>query len=268
MEIEKTNFPGKIQDDEWDYYPLNGKKVCIATDREVVSGRSVGTIPLKGYVLAALTAYFAKLDLPHPRVIITQNLPQLPISCIMLGYLTNQLNIWTQYQKGIRTVCDHTLPPGLKENQKLENPILIPVMKDHTHSKQAIYAEGLVDEDIFEKIEETTAQLFQKATEHAEKQGLVLVSATYQFDVEGNIIPGFHCLKTAVYWENNVVFQPHVIIDWLTDAGFTGNGPAPPIPNDIKKKASDEYLFLYKKLTGKALKVPKKEEELDGFLKI
>ena len=268
MEMEKTNFPGRIQDNEWDYYPLNGKKIWIATDREFASSRLVGTIPLKGYVLAALTAYFAKLDMPHPRIITTANKPALPVSFVVFGSLTNKLNLWTQYQKGIRNICDITLPQGLKENQLLESPVLVPVMKDHTLSKQSIYAEGLVDEDVFEQIEKTAAKLFKEGTENAEKQGLVLASATYEFDVDGNVIPGFHLPKTAVYWENNVVVQPHVISDWLQSVGFTGNGPAPPIPDDVKRKASEEYQLLYTKLTGKTLKIPKKEEDVERFLKI
>ncbi len=266
MELEKTNFPGKIQDGEWDCYPHNEKKVWIATDREVASGRLVGTIPLKGYVLAALTAYFAKIELPHPRIIITANKSALPVSFVMFGYLTNQLNLWTQYQKGIRNICDHTLPQGLKENQLLETPLFVPVMKGHTLSKQSIYAEGLVDEDVFEQIQKDTAVLFKEGTENAKKQGMVLASATYEFDVDGNVIPGFHLPQTAVYWENSAPFKPHIIVEWLKSVGFSGNGPAPPIPDNIKKKASEEYVEIYRKLTGRELKILKKDSDVCEFL--
>ncbi len=265
MELERTNFPGRIQGDEWDYYPLNGKKVCIATDREVAFGRTIGTIPLKGYVLAALTAYFSSTEHPHPRIIIAQNTPKLPVSIIMQRYLSGDL--WQQYQKGIRNICEYVLPQALKENQQLESSLFIPMMNNHILAKQAIYAEGLVDEDVFEKVEETAAMLFKQGTENAEKHKLILVSATYEFDVEGNVIPGFHLPTTAVYWEQGVQVHPKIINQWLGNLGFKGDGPAPPIPDEIKKQASEEYIQLYKKLTGKDLKVPKKEKDVVEFLK-
>jgi phosphoribosylaminoimidazole-succinocarboxamide synthase len=262
----------KTQDEEWDYYTCNGKKVCVATDREAAYGRTIGEIPLKKYVLCALTNHrdTDSIGSPAPQVLIVKNIKKLPVKVVVMAYLTAEYGILAQYQKGVRNICGYTLPAGLKENQKLSSLLIIPVMNNHILSKEAIFAEGLVDESIYDSMEATATELFRKGAENAEKNNLILATAQYEFGEENNTaIPlhSYHTYKTATFWDNGIKVEPVVIKNWLESVGFKGNGPAPPIPEDIKEQASQEYITLYKKLTGKELKVPKKEKDIAEFLK-
>lgn len=268
----------KTHDEEWDYYTLNGKKVCVATDRESSYGRTVGEIPFKGYVLCALANQCNTdiintdiIESPAPRIIIAKNLKKLPVIIFVMGYLTAEYGILSQYQKGVRNICGHALPAGLKENQKLDSSLIIPVMNNHILSKEAIFAEGLVDEAIFEEIEIKAKRLFAQGTADAEKNNCVLATAQYEFAQENSsavVLHGYHSYKTAVYRENGRKIEPTVVKAWLDSVGFKGNGPAPPIPTDIRKKASEEYLAIYKKLRGKDLAVPKKDVDVSRFIQL
>lgn len=287
--IEKTALPlgQREQKEDWDYYTTNGKKICIATDREIDFGRILGTIPLKGLCTAAMTVFFAQqaqekgiatdlLETPHSHVLVVKNISKIPILFTVHAYITNgnETSLWVQYQKGLRHICGYTLPHGLKENQQLPEPLFIPVMNNHPTAKEAIAAEGLLDEDVLEEIEEIVKKVFAQGVAHAKKQGLIVATATYEFGLENNapvLLHGFHTPKTAIYWNahhyekhfaagtSQEVIAPYVVSDWLASVGFKGNGPAPPIPDEIRLKAAEEYMHITEKLTGKKIAVPKED---------
>lgn len=285
--IEKTalSLGKREQTEEWDYYTANGKKICIATDREIAFGRIVGTIPLKGLCTATMTAFFSKeakekeiatdiLETPHTHVLVVKNIPKIPILFTVQAYITNgnETSLWHQYQKGLRHICGYTLPHGLKENQQLPESLFIPIMNGHPTAKEAIAAEGLLDEDVLEEIEQIVKKVFAEGLEHAKKHGLFFASATYEFGVENNIpilLHGFHTPKTAIYWDAGryekhfaagspqEVLAPSIVSEWLASVGFKGNGPAPPLTEEIRVKAAEEYIHIAEKLTGKKIVVPK-----------
>src|SRR3989338_3357567 len=163
--IEKTNFSigQREQTDQWDIYTTKEAKISIATDRVVAFQRIIGTVPYKGCVLAETTAFFAELatDIcqtdfitqPHPRVLHIKNSIAFPVSFRVHGYINNENgrkpNMWDQYKNGVKNYFGNTLPAGLKENQKLEQPIIIPIVNKNATTKETIFAEGLVDEALF-----------------------------------------------------------------------------------------------------------------------
>ena len=284
--IEKTAFSlgSREQTEQWDIYKKNGTSVCIATDRVSAFQRLIGTVPFKGYVIAEATAFFADMakeivasdiaDRPHPRVLVVQNLPSFPVSFIVHGYITNgnETSAWFQYKKGIKNYYGHNLPQGLKENQHYDKPIVVPLLNGKPIAKETIFAEGLVDEDLFEEEAEICLKLFSQGSSHAEKQGLLLVNARYEFGVDQQrlvLLRGFHLPGTAKYWfadehdkrfsagEAQKEFMQTVINDWMHAVGFEGNGPAPPMPDEIRFAAAKEYVALGEQLLGKKLKLEK-----------
>ncbi|MEK6921115.1 MAG: phosphoribosylaminoimidazolesuccinocarboxamide synthase, partial [Nanoarchaeota archaeon] len=191
--IEKTNFSigQREQTDQWDIYTTKDAKILIATDRVVAFDRIIGTVPYKGSVTAAATAFFAEfaadicqtdfITQPHPRVLHIKNSVLFPVSFHVHGYINNENNrkpnMWEQYKNGVKNYFGNILPAGLKENQKLESPIIVPTVAKNATTQETIFAEGLVDEALFEEAEEICMKLFAQGTAHATKQGLILASA-------------------------------------------------------------------------------------------
>ncbi len=284
--IEKTAFSvgQREQTDQWDTYKKNGTSVCIATDRVSAFQRLIGTVPFKGLVIAEATAFFVEMakeivaldvvERPQPRVFVVQNLPPFPVSFVVHGFITNgkETSAWVQYKKGIKNYYGHNLPSGLKENQRYEKPIVVPLLNGKPIAKETIFAEGLVDEDLFEEAADICLKLFGQGTVHAEKQGLLLVNALYEFGVKDAqlvLLRGFHLPGTAKYWFSDAYeqkfaaselqkeFMQTVINDWMHAFGFEGNGPAPPMPDEIRFAAAKEYFVLGEQLLGKKLKMEK-----------
>jgi phosphoribosylaminoimidazole-succinocarboxamide synthase len=282
--IEKTDLPlGKReQGTDWDTYSHNKEKFYIATDRIIAFDRIVGTVPFKGQVLAALTAFFAVqgkeilptdlLAQPRPNVLVVKNLQKLPISFVVQGYVTNDndMSAWAQYQKGVRSYCGHALPAGLKENQKYPLPLMIPVLNNKLLSSDMILAEGIIDEEVFEEATARSLKLFAWGTMHATKHGLLLVQAQYDFALEDGklvLLHGFHVPGNALYWdakeyekrfvagEKQKALAQTAVQDWLERVGFQGHGPAPPMPDAIRIDAAKQYLVQAEKLLEKKIKL-------------
>ena len=296
--IEKTQFSmgQREQTEQWDIYTTAEAKISIATDRINVHDRIVGCVPYKGAILGEITAFFAELaaDIcqtdfiatPHPRVILRKKVSVFPVSFRVHGYITSENNrkpnMWDQYKNGVKNYFGNLLPAGLKENQKLQRAALIPIVNKNATTRETIYAEGLVDEALFEEAEEICLKLFSQASNHAQKQGLILASAKYTFGVAENqllLLAGVHVPESATYWdakEYEKLFAENlpqkelketVINDWLANVGFTGNGPAPPIPEEIKTKAAAEYQALTEQLLGKKIVLKKEMNSLEEMEK-
>jgi phosphoribosylaminoimidazole-succinocarboxamide synthase len=256
--IEKTGI-GK-QGTEWDCTD----DYCIATDRIHIHGRFVGTVPFKGQILATCTKIMcdvvaAETDVlaqPHPNILKLKPLDAFPVSFIVHGYVTDSL--WQEYSKGIRNYHGHVLPQGLQKNEKLPDPIVVPLCNRNPTSKEVIFTEGLVDEALYEEAEALCHNIFTTAQPHAEKKGLTLVYAEYSFGLHEKRLVlrhGFHIPGTAMFWfrDTKIEFMQSVIHDWLEATGWDGNGPAPPLPDDVRVKAAKQYIELSTQFIGKKL---------------
>jgi phosphoribosylaminoimidazole-succinocarboxamide synthase len=271
--IEKTGFSGERKENaDWDMYTTEQKVNCIATDRVSVHDRFIGTVPFKGQILATCTKIMCDvvatetdvLEQPHPNVLVVKKLEDFAVSFIVYGYLTDPL--WEQYNKGVRSYHGHTLPQGLQKNQKFPEAIIVPLVGGKPTSKEMVFMEGLVDEDLYEEAEELVTTLFTNALPHAEKNGLILANAQYAFgtDDAGLVLRhGFHVPGNTLYWfaegyqegKDPKEFMMSVIHDWLADAGWDGDGPAPPLPDELRVKAAEQYVKLSTQFIGKKVKI-------------
>ncbi|MBW8052096.1 MAG: phosphoribosylaminoimidazolesuccinocarboxamide synthase, partial [Cytophagales bacterium] len=198
--IKETNFKfpnqtgfyrGKVRD----VYEFNDKLVMVVTDRisafDVILPRA---IPFKGQVLNQLAAKFLEAtsdivpnwvtDVPDPSVSIGLRCAPYPIEMVIRGYLAG--HAWREYRSDKRILCGETLPDGLKENDKLPEPIITPTTKaseghDEDISKDEILKNGLITPEDYEKLEQYTKALFRRGTEIARKRGLILVDTKYEF---------------------------------------------------------------------------------------
>lgn len=271
-------YKGKVRD----VYTINNQYlVMVVSDRvsafDVVLPRA---IPYKGQVLNQLAAYFMEatkelvpnwiISVPDPNVTIGKLCKPYRVEMVIRGYLAG--HAWRTYQSGLRELCGVRLPEGLKENDKLPQPIITPTTKsDHGHdqdiSREEIINKGIVPEEEYLTMEAYTRTLFTKGTEMAAKQGLLLVDTKYEFgkaDGEIVVIDEIHTPDSSRYFyaagyeerqqknEPQKQLSKEFLRQWLITNGFQGleGQQVPAMGDDMVQMVSDRYIELYEKVRG------------------
>ena len=177
------------------------------------------------------------------------------------------------------------LPDGLKENDKLPEPIITPTTKasvghDEDISREDILAKGIVAKDDYEKLEKYTRALYQRGTEIAAERGLILVDTKYEFGkADGTIylIDEIHTPDSSRYFykdgyaerQNNNEPQKQLskefVRKWLIENGFQGkDGQVVPLmTSDIVNSISERYIELFEQITGEDFVKPANDKVLD-----
>ena len=213
-----------------------------------------------------------KIASPDPMVTVGYKCKGYPIEMIVRGYLTG--SSWRAYQRGERTICGVPIPDGMKEHQKFEKPIITPTTKaeigDHDAdiSKEEIIAKGLVPADEYEKLEQIALALFERGTEMAAKQGLILVDTKYEFGTRNGeiyLMDEIHTPDSSRYFyaegyqekfdkgEQQRQLSKEFVREWLMDNGFSGQ-PGQNVPEMTPEKVeeiSGRYIELFENITGK-----------------
>jgi phosphoribosylaminoimidazole-succinocarboxamide synthase len=285
-ELKETNFNFKNQTKFYrgkvrDVYTIGNNLLMIASDRisafDVVLPRP---IPYKGQVLNQIAAknLVATKDIlpnwllatPDPNASYGVNCETFPIEMVVRGYLAGHAA--REYKAGKRIICGVSLPEGLKENDKLSRPIITPTTKAHEGhdediSREEIIKNGLVEQTLYEKLEEKTLRLFERGTEMALKQGLILVDTKYEFGIKDGVIYLIDEIHTPdssrffyndTYQENQKNGLPQkqlskeFVREWLISNGFQGKeGQKIPEMTDEKiDEISNRYIELYESVTG------------------
>lgn len=274
---QTRHYKGKVRD----VYFLKDKLIMVASDR--ISAFDVilpNVIPFKGQVLNQIAAHFLKatqdivpnwiLATPDPNVSIGKKCDPFPIEMVIRGYLAG--HAWRTYKAGKRTLCGVSLPDGLRENDKLPEPIITPTTKavtghDEDISKQEIITQQLVMPDQYEQLESYTKALFQRGTELAKKQNLILVDTKYEFGLFNDkiiLIDEIHTPDSSRYFyldsyqsrQTNKIPQKQLskefVREWLIEQGFRGlkGQKIPFISPDFVQTISERYTELFEKITG------------------
>ena len=198
-----------------------------------------------------------------------KKLNMLPIECIVRGYITG--SGWESYKKN-GTVCGIKLPEGLKESDKLPEPIYTPSTKAEIgdHDENISYEQSIVHlekyfpgkgEEYAKKIKDYTIALYKKCAEYALTKGIIIADTKFEFglDEDGNIVIGDEMLTpdSSRFWPADVYepghgqpsFDKQFARDWLKANPEKGWK----LPDDVAQKTIDIYLEGYEKLTGKPL---------------
>lgn len=271
-------YQGKVRD----VYTLNENLlIMIATDRisafDVVLPKG---IPYKGQILNQLASYFLdntedivpnwKIATIDPMVMVGHKCVPYKVEMVIRGYLAG--HAWREYNAGKRTICGVALPDGMKENQKFDNPIITPTTKaDFGHdidiSRDEIIKQNIVNEDEYIQLEEFTKKLFERGTEMAEKQDLILVDTKYEFgkkDGKIMLIDEIHTPDSSRYfYKNNYLellkenkpqkqLSKEFVRTWLIENGFQGKEgqTIPEMTYEFIDSVTERYIELYEKLTG------------------
>ena len=279
------NFPGQTgfyRGKVRDVYAFDDHLLMVASDRisafDVVLPRP---IPYKGQVLNQIAGYFLNatadlvpnwlLAVPDPNVSFGRRCAVYPVEMVVRGYLAGHAA--RTYKAGLRTLCGVTLPEGLKENDRLPQPILTPATKAHEGhdediSREEIISRGMVNEAEYTQLENYARRLFERGTQMAAERGLILVDTKYEFgkvDDTIYLIDEIHTPDSSRYFyadgyaERQNTGQPQrqlskeFVREWLITNGFQGKeGQTIPAMSDAwVQQISERYIELYEQVTGK-----------------
>jgi phosphoribosylaminoimidazole-succinocarboxamide synthase len=277
---QKSIYKGKVRE----VYNINDDVlVMIATDRlsafDVVMPRQ---IPYKGQILNQIASKMMEatadlvpnwiLAIPDPNVAVGHMCLPFKVEMVIRGYLSGHAA--REYKVGKRLLCGIAMPDGMIENDKFPAPIITPSTKadngehDEDISREDILAKGIVSEKDYLVLEDYTRKLFQRGTEIAQSQGLLLVDTKYEFGKTkaGKIvlIDEIHTPDSSRYFyedgyaerqeneESQKQLSKEFVRQWLIENGFQGKeGQVIPEMDDAKLiEISDRYIELYEQITG------------------
>lgn len=275
---QKNFYKGKVRD----VYNIADKYlVMVASDRisafDVVLPKG---IPYKGQVLNQIAAKFLNetkdivpnwvIDTPDPVVSIGRLCEPFKVEMVIRGYLAGHAA--RTYNSGLRTLCGVALPEGLKENDKLPEPIITPTTKaseghDEDISREEILKQGIVEEKYYTQLEDYTRKLYARGQEIAHKMGLILVDTKYEFGLYNGqiyLMDEIHTPDSSRYFyldgyeerqqkgEEQKQLSKEFVRRWLIENGFQGKEgqKIPEMSEQWVNEISERYIELFEKVTG------------------
>lgn len=274
---QQSKYVGKVRD----VYDAGEYLVMVVSDRisafDVVLPEGV---PYKGQVLNRIAEKFLdatsdilpnwKVAVPDPMVTVGYKCEPFKVEMVIRGYLSG--HAWREYKAGKREICGVSMPDGMVENQKFPEPIITPTTKaaeghDEDISKEEIIASGLVSREDYEQLEKYTRAIFQRGTEIAAKQGLILVDTKYEFGKKGGVIylmDEVHTPDSSRYFysegyeerlaagEKQKQLSKEFVREWLMANGFQGQEgqQVPEMTETVVNGITDRYIELYEHITG------------------
>lgn len=289
----QTDFPeltlharGKVRD----LYSLDGQLLFVATDRISAFDYVLGTgIPEKGRVLTQLSLFwFDFLKDVVKNHLITANVDEYPgplkkyaeqlrgrsmlvtkaqmvdIECVARGYLSG--SGWKEYQQ-TGAVCGIKLPAGLRESDKLPEPIFTPATKAlNGHDENISFDEMCksTGRELAEKLRDLTINIYKKAADYAAGRGIIIADTKFEF---GHTAQGLVLADEVLtpdssrFWPADKYqpgraqesFDKQFVRDYLEAVKWNKQPPAPSLPDDVARKTSEKYIQAYKVLAGREL---------------
>ena len=290
-ETHLTNLPlfnrGKVRD----LYDLDDKLLMISTDRISAFDYVLPDgIPCKGNVLTALSEYWFNhtnsivdnhlitTDIavypdalePHAdtlkgRSMLVRKADRIDIECVVRGYIAG--SAWSEY-KADGTVCGEKLPEGLRESERLPQLIFTPATKaeqgEHDENISIARMEEIIGKDLSERVIQASFALFESASQHAEKVGIILCDTKFEYGVLDDdliLIDEVFTPDSSRFWPKDdyepgrpqASFDKQYVRDYLADVGWNKEPPAPHLPEDVIRRTSEKYLEAYRLIVGREL---------------
>jgi phosphoribosylaminoimidazole-succinocarboxamide synthase len=280
---------GKVRD----IYDLGDKLLIVATDRisafDVVMANG---IPYKGIVLTQISKFWFDFltglvehhlisdnvkNFPRPfcssaeqlagRSMLVKKVEVLPIECVVRGYLAG--SGWKEYQAS-QSVCGVKLPPGLKQCEKLPEPIFTPATKAErgTHDENISFQQSvdIIGRKPARYVQDKSIEIFKKAGIYAESKEIILADTKFEWGItDGKIILIDEVLTpdSSRFWpadkyktgRDQESFDKQFVRNYLESINFDKSGPGVELPEDIVAKTSQKYIEAYERLTGKKFHV-------------
>lgn len=277
---------GKVRD----VYRAGERLLIVATDRISAFDYILPTgIPDKGRVLTQLSIFWFDFlrdvtpthfltadvaDYPQPlpgfrdqlegRSMLVKRANMIEIECVARGYISG--SGWKEYQKE-GTVCGIVLPPGLKESDRLPEPIFTPATKAQTGHDENVSFEHVVSViglDLSRRLRDLTLEIYTRAARYAETKGIIIADTKFEFGFVGDeLVLGDEVLTpdSSRFWPAESYrpggaqqsFDKQFVRDYLESIRWNKQPPAPPLPDEVAAKTSEKYRQAYSILTGREL---------------
>lgn len=282
---------GKVRD----IYEIDDALLIVTTDRISAYDCVLGSaIPDKGKVLTQLSAFwFARTQdivpnhmisidsaaypqvlLPHAdllsgRSMLVRRAQPVPIECVARGYLAG--SGWREYQDSGQ-VCGVPLPTGLRESDRLPEPIFTPATKaesGHDINISEAEAADLVGRDLVSRLRDITLALYRHGAQHAESCGIIVADTKFEFGLVGHngtaddilLIDEVLTPDSSRFWpqesytpgRGQASFDKQFVRDHLDEIHWNRQPPVPELPSDIVDKTREKYLEAYRVLSGREI---------------
>ena len=282
-----NHYRGKVRDN---YDLPDGRRILITTDRLSAFDIALACIPCKGQVLTQTARYWFEatadlcpnhvLSYPDPNVVRARRLDILPVEMVVRGYLagTTGTSVLTMYKKGQREMYGVRLPDGMRDNQRLPQPILTPTSKafDGEHdaplTPHDIVASGLLPRAVWDEVSAYSLALFARGQQMAGERGLILADTKYEFglDAGGRVILAdeIHTPDSSRFWRAETYearfaaglppesFDKDVIRRWIAARCDPYKDALPAIPQDLILETALVYIQAYETITGRRFVLP------------
>jgi phosphoribosylaminoimidazole-succinocarboxamide synthase len=261
---------GKVRE----LYALDDDRLLlVASDRISTFDVVLPTeIPDKGRVLTGLSAFwFARTSSIVPNHLLRlrddgrstecRRLEMLPLECVVRGYITG--SGWKDYQATGAT-SGHTLPPGLRESDRLPAPIFTPSTKaqeGHDENIDLSEAAELVGDERLAELARISLDLYRSASEHALERGIIIADTKFEFGVDGSgqIVLGDEALTpdSSRFWpadeyapgRSQPSFDKQYVRDYCESSGWDKTYPGPELPTDVVDGTRARYIEAFERLT-------------------
>ncbi len=232
---------------------------------KVLSGLSVFWFEKTAHIVAnhLISATDGVPDSERGRALVVRALRMLPVECIVRGYITG--SGWKDYQSSGR-VSGVELPPGLRESERLPEPIFTPSTKAEEGHDEAIdidrAGELVGDGALMRRVAEVAVELYSFAAEHALANGVILADTKFEFGLgdDGELVVGDEVLTpdSSRYWpadgfevgRGQPSFDKQYVRDWASQSGWDKRPPAPAIPPEVVEGTRARYVEAYERITG------------------
>ncbi len=286
LEGVKLLSRGKVRD----IYDLKNKLLIVSTDRISAFDSVIPTgIPYKGKVLNLISVYWFNFTkdivknhlitadvnkfpgnlkkhsmLLEGRSMLVWKAKRIDIECVVRGYIAG--SAWEEYkQKG--SVCGITLPKGLKESEKLPEPIFTPAIKATTGHDVNVTEKKvaeLIGEELKDELREKSMMIYEKAFKEANSKGILIADSKFEFgicDDELILIDELLTPDSSRFWSldkyspgtSQKSFDKQFVRDYLNSISWNKEPPAPPLPEHIVQKTKRRYIEAYERITGERL---------------
>jgi len=275
---------GKVRE----IYNLQDKFLMVATDRISCFDVVLPTeIPHKGEVLTGLSVFwfgftkdiianhfitddvaeFPKEVQKHKEVLrgrsmLVKKADPLPVECVVRGFLSG--SGWKEYQK-TQSICGIKLPKGLRQSDKLPEPIFTPSTKEevgHDINVTQDYIENRIGKDIANKIKSISLALYEKARSYADSKGIIIADTKFEFGKIGDeiiLIDEVLTPDSSRFWpkdeyepgKSQPSFDKQFVRDYLETLDWDKTPPGPELPKEIVDKTSEKYVQALKMISGR-----------------
>lgn len=271
--------------------------LMIATDRISAFDYVLGSgIPDKGKVLTQLSAFWfdrlsdlvphhlisidvnqfpaaarAHAEILHGRTMLTRLTDPIPVECVARGYLSG--SGWKEYQQ-TGAVCGIELPAGLKESERLPEPIFTPATKAESgHDVNISYEEAgrIIGAPLIRRLRELTLEIYRRGCEHAESKGIIIADTKFEFGLApadpslGNreivLIDEVLTPDSSRFWPKASYAPGHgvpsydkqFVRDYLEEIRWNKQPPVPSLPGEVVQKTREKYVDAFRLLSGREL---------------